>query len=62
MQQRESAFVPRSPLESLLARNDDAAIDYITDALLGDGDLSAPPPPATREATADAAPEIVEAG
>jgi tRNA-dihydrouridine synthase 3 len=44
MQQRES-FVPRSPLEALLARTDDAAVDYITDQLLDDGDLGAPPEP-----------------
>jgi tRNA-dihydrouridine synthase 3 len=62
MQQRESAFEPRSPLESLLTRTDDPAIDYITDALLADGDLSSPPPPPSRDAPADATPEIVEAG
>jgi tRNA-dihydrouridine synthase 3 len=44
MQQRESAFAPRSPLEALLARHDDAAIDYITDALLDGRALDDPPP------------------
>lgn len=44
MQQRESAFVPRSPLEALFARTDDAAGDYITDQLLTGGDMQAPPP------------------
>jgi hypothetical protein len=44
MQQRESAFVPRSPLETLLARHDDAAIDYITDQLIDEGDFAHPPP------------------
>ena len=44
MQQRESGFVPRSPLEALLARHDDAAIAYITDELIAGGDLSDPPP------------------
>lgn len=44
MQQRESAFVPRSPLETLLARHDEAAIDYITDELIAGGDLQSPPP------------------
>lgn len=39
MQQRESAFEPRSPLEALLARTDDRAIDYITDQLIDGGDL-----------------------
>lgn len=43
MQQRESAFVPRSPLEALLARHDDAALDYITDELIAGGDLGHPP-------------------
>jgi tRNA-dihydrouridine synthase 3 len=42
MQQRES-FVPRSPLEALLSRTDDAALAYITDQLLDDGDLLEPP-------------------
>jgi tRNA-dihydrouridine synthase 3 len=43
MQQRESVFVPRSPLEALLARADDAALDYVTDQLLDEGDLASPP-------------------
>ena len=37
MQGREPAFEPRSALEALLARTDDAAIDYITDELLDGG-------------------------
>jgi tRNA-dihydrouridine synthase 3 len=49
MQQRESAFVPRSPLEALLARHDDAAIDYITDQLIDGGDLASPPAPGETE-------------
>lgn len=49
MQQRESAFLPRSPLEALLARHDDAAIDYITDGLIDGGDLASPPPPGETE-------------
>jgi len=58
MQTRESSFVPRSPLEAVLARTDEAALDYITDALLDDAPLSDPPLPGS------AAPEpaIVEAG
>jgi hypothetical protein len=44
MQQRESGFVARSPLEALFARHDDAAIDYITDELIHGGDLAHPPP------------------
>ena len=34
MQTRESAFVARSPLEALLARTDEAALDYVTDQLV----------------------------
>jgi tRNA-dihydrouridine synthase 3 len=45
MQAREGTFVPRSPLEALFARTDDAAIDYITDELLTGGACDAPPPP-----------------
>jgi tRNA-dihydrouridine synthase 3 len=44
MQTRESQFVPRSPLEALLARSDDPALDYVTDQLIDDGDLAEPPP------------------
>jgi tRNA-dihydrouridine synthase 3 len=58
MQQRESAFEPRSPLEALLARHDEAALDYITDELLDDGDFARPP--AAETASDDV--EIVEAG
>jgi tRNA-dihydrouridine synthase 3 len=43
MQTRESAFVPRSPLEALFARADDEAIDYITDQLIDGGDFASPP-------------------
>lgn len=58
MQQRESAFVPRSPLEALLARHDDAAIDYITERLLDGNDLTDPPP--AGETTSE--PTVVAAG
>ena len=44
MQQREVNATPRSPLESLLSRTDDPALDYVTDELLNEGDLSTPPP------------------
>jgi tRNA-dihydrouridine synthase 3 len=58
MQGREPVFAARSPLEALLARTDDAALDYITDALATGGRLDDPPP-----ATAQAAePVEVEAG
>jgi tRNA-dihydrouridine synthase 3 len=58
MQQREPQIVVRDPLEGLLARTDDAALDYVTDELLAGGDFSRPPveaAPAARE-------EAVEAG
>jgi tRNA-dihydrouridine synthase 3 len=58
MQQRESAFVPRSPLEALLARTDDRAIDYITDQLLDRGELTDPPAPGLEEDR----PAVAEAG
>jgi tRNA-dihydrouridine synthase 3 len=58
MQHREAGFVPRSPLESLLSRNDDAALDYVTDELLAEGDLSHPPA-IGHDATED---DLVEAG
>ena len=45
MQTRESAFATRSPLEALLARTDEAALDYVTDELLNGGDLGRPPAP-----------------
>jgi tRNA-dihydrouridine synthase 3 len=43
MQGREPAFEPRSALEALFARTDDAAVDYITDELLHGGSLDDPP-------------------
>jgi tRNA-dihydrouridine synthase 3 len=57
MQRRES-FAPRSPLEALFSRTDDAALDYITDELLRRGDFLTPPD-AGDTATA---PAIAEAG
>jgi hypothetical protein len=45
MQGREPSFEPRSALEALFSRTDDAAIDYITDELLNRGRLDAPPAP-----------------
>jgi tRNA-dihydrouridine synthase 3 len=44
MQGREPAFEPRSQLEALFARTDQAAVDYIADELLDGGALHAPPP------------------
>jgi tRNA-dihydrouridine synthase 3 len=52
MQHREGAAVVQSPLEALLARADEAALDYLTDCLLHERALvpgSAPPPPAPAE-------------
>ena len=43
MQGREPAFEPRSALEALLARTDNAAIEYITEELLTGGLLDRPP-------------------
>jgi tRNA-dihydrouridine synthase 3 len=58
MQQRESVFVARSPLEALFARTDDAALDYVTDQLLNEGDLAEPPAAGVIAAEAD----LLEAG
>jgi len=63
MQQREGSWATRSPLETLLARTDDAALDYVTDQLLSGGDLSQPPAQDIQAAGDPAnAPEPVEAG
>lgn len=59
MQARESTVGPRSALEALLARSDDAALDYVTDALIHGGDLGAPPEP---QDTAVREQDAVEAG
>jgi len=58
MQARESAFAARSPLEALLARSDDPALDYVTDELMNAGDLSQPPPASAPAPEQD----LVEAG
>jgi hypothetical protein len=58
MQQREDGWSPRSALEMLLARSDDAAIDYVTDALLNGTTLDDPPPAGTPQSDGD----LVEAG
>jgi tRNA-dihydrouridine synthase 3 len=58
MQEREPDFAPRSALEALLARTDDAALDYMTDRLLGREGLDDPPP----VGAAATAPEVTEAG
>jgi len=50
MQERES-WTPRSPLEALLARQDDAALEFVADELMRDGDCSHPPLPTHEEAT-----------
>ncbi len=61
MQVREVITTPRSALEALLARTDDAALDYVTDELLAGGDLSSPPP-ATAGPADTRIDETVEAG
>jgi tRNA-dihydrouridine synthase 3 len=61
MQTRESTFVPRSPLEALLARTDDAALDYVTDQLIDGQPLDAPPPLADAPERPSAS-DLVEAG
>lgn len=58
MQQRESAWPHRSPLEALLARSDDAAIEYVTDELLNGGDFARAPAQGGHAAETD----LVEAG
>jgi tRNA-dihydrouridine synthase 3 len=58
MQQRESGFEPRSPLEALLSRTDEPALDYVTDQLIDAGDLAQPPAPGERLPDT----ELVEAG
>jgi tRNA-dihydrouridine synthase 3 len=58
MQRRESGVPPRSPLEALLARHDDAALDYVTDELITSGDFSRPPAPGAHFDE----PDMVEAG
>ena len=62
MQHREVITEPRSALEALLARTDDAALDYVTDELLNAGALSSPPPPAPRTDAYQERDEAVEAG
>jgi tRNA-dihydrouridine synthase 3 len=58
MQQRESPPAAASPLEALLARTDDAALDYITDCLLEGLPVDRPPAPGLRHTT----PTLIEAG
>jgi tRNA-dihydrouridine synthase 3 len=58
MQTRESPFEPRSPLEAVLSRTDDAAVDYVTDELLSGGDLASPPPVGAASRDVD----LIEAG
>ena len=65
MQQRESTPHARSPLEALLARHDDPALDFIAEELLSGGDLSTPPAVAGRtdlHATGPEPLDLVEAG
>jgi tRNA-dihydrouridine synthase 3 len=54
MQDRESRPEPRSELERLLGRNDAAALDFVTDELLGGGDFANPPAPGDARDLVDA--------
>ena len=58
MQHREQMTDPRSPLETLLARTDEAALDYVTLQLLNAGDFADPPAASSPEPESD----LVEAG
>ena len=62
MQHRESGFTPRSDLEALLARTDDAALDYVTDQLLDGGTCASPPARSFSDPGAISPSETVEAG
>lgn len=54
MQERESGFVPRSPLEALLSRGDEPALAYIVDRLVGGEPIDpAGAPPAEAAAGGD---------
>ena len=53
MQTRESMTFARSPLEALLARGDDAALDWLADRLLARDDVD----PGRGPGAARAAPE-----
>jgi hypothetical protein len=62
MQQREPLTDPRSPLEALLSRSDDAALDYVADELLRGGDLADPPPAPAPDRASTSESDLVEAG
>lgn len=53
MQQREDSPVLRSPLEALLARADEGALDFVTDSLLSGEPLDPERAPAMQESVAD---------
>jgi tRNA-dihydrouridine synthase 3 len=59
MQQREGGWAARSPLEALLARSDEAALEYVTDQLMIGGDFQSPP---AAGGPAPAESDLVEAG
>ena len=54
MQVREPQMPDRTPLETLLGRDDDAALDYVTEQLINGGDFADPPPPTERASAGDA--------
>ncbi len=51
MQVREPQMPNRSPLETLLGRDDDAALDYVTDQVIDGGDFANPPEPSAPTST-----------
>jgi hypothetical protein len=53
MQGRDTGFVPRSPLEALLARADAAALDYLADRLVSGEPVEAEAVPPASEEPAD---------
>ncbi len=62
MQEREGAWTTRSPLEQLLARSDEAALEYVTSELLSGGDLSNPPASESVQTSDTDDVDLVEAG
>jgi tRNA-dihydrouridine synthase 3 len=56
MQERESGFAARTPLEALLSRGDDAALDYVVDCLVADRPMDPNEAPPLLDAAAEGAP------
>ena len=60
MQEREPATYARTPLEQLLARHDEAALEYVTDALLHGRELEPDAVPAAE--AHDTEDDVISAG